>query len=89
MIRAVVFDMDGLMFNTEDVYTVVGCELLRRRGLEFTSELKDAMMGLQPRPGFEVAKHIPDALLWGIYLDRLLKPHVERSLSGGGVPRTH
>ena len=45
--RAVVFDMDGLMFNTEDVYTAVGTELLRRRGHAFTVELKDAMMGLQ------------------------------------------
>ena len=51
--RTVVFDMDGLMFNTEDVYTAVGTELLRRRGCEFTTAVKDAMMGLQPRPGFE------------------------------------
>ena len=50
--RAVVFDMDGLMFNTEDVYTLVGTELLRRRGCEFTAELKDKMMGLQPQPAF-------------------------------------
>jgi HAD superfamily hydrolase (TIGR01509 family) len=45
--------MDGLMFNTEDVYTAVGTELLRRRGCEFTTAVKDAMMGLQPQPGFE------------------------------------
>jgi HAD superfamily hydrolase (TIGR01509 family) len=51
--RAVVFDMDGLMFNTEDVYTLVGTELLRRRGREFSSELKDEMMGLPPRPALE------------------------------------
>ena len=51
--RAVVFDMDGLMFNTEDVYTLVGTELLRRRGREFTAELKNAMMGLQPQSAFE------------------------------------
>jgi HAD superfamily hydrolase (TIGR01509 family) len=51
--RAVVFDMDGLMFNTEDVYTSVGTELLRRRGHAFTAELKDAMMGLPPRPSME------------------------------------
>ena len=30
--RAVVFDLDGLMFNTEDVYFQVGTELMRRRG---------------------------------------------------------
>jgi HAD superfamily hydrolase (TIGR01509 family) len=52
-IRVVVFDMDGLMFNTEDIYTGVGTELLRRRGHEFTAELKNEMMGLQPRPSFE------------------------------------
>ena len=52
--RAVVFDMDGLMFNTEDVYTAVGTELLRRRGLAFTAELKNAMMGLRPQPSFEL-----------------------------------
>lgn len=52
--RAVVFDMDGLMFNTEDVYTLVGEELLRRRGFEFTAELKSQMMGMQPQPSFEM-----------------------------------
>ena len=51
--RAVVFDMDGLMFNTEDVYTAVGTELLRRRGHTFTAELKNAMMGLRPQPACE------------------------------------
>ncbi|MGC3968572.1 MAG: hypothetical protein QM775_14675 [Pirellulales bacterium] len=28
---AVVFDLDGLMFNTEELYQSVGGELLRRR----------------------------------------------------------
>ncbi len=51
---AVTFDMDGLMFNTEDVYTLAGSELLARRGRSFTPELKDAMMGLPPRAAFEV-----------------------------------
>jgi HAD superfamily hydrolase (TIGR01509 family) len=46
--RAVVFDLDGLMFNTEDLYQFVGGELLRRRGHVFTGELLDRMMG---RPG--------------------------------------
>jgi len=51
--QAAVFDMDGLMFNTEDVYTQVGTELLRRRDCEFSDELKDAIMGLRPQPTFE------------------------------------
>lgn len=45
---AVVFDLDGLMFNTEELYQDVGSELLRRRDREFTKELLDQMMG---RPG--------------------------------------
>jgi HAD superfamily hydrolase (TIGR01509 family) len=40
-----VFDLDGLMFNTEDLYQDVGSEMLRRRGKLFTAELLDAMMG--------------------------------------------
>ena len=43
--RAVVFDLDGLMFNTEELYQEVGTELLRRRGYTFTQELLDQMMG--------------------------------------------
>jgi HAD superfamily hydrolase (TIGR01509 family) len=43
--RAVVFDLDGLMFNTEELYQEVGSELLRRRGYVFTQELLDQMMG--------------------------------------------
>lgn len=46
--QAVVFDLDGLMFNTEELYQSVGGELLRRRGFEFTTQLLDKMMG---RPG--------------------------------------
>ncbi len=52
--QAVTFDMDGLMFNSEDVYTLAGTELLSRRGRQFTPELKDAMMGLPPQKSFEV-----------------------------------
>ena len=44
----VVFDLDGLMFNTEDIYLQVGSEILRRRDKEFTQDLIDAMMGLRP-----------------------------------------
>ncbi len=63
--RAVVFDMDGLMFNTEDVYSAVGTELLRRRGLVFTPELKDLMMGQRPQPSFELMiRHCHLAETW-------------------------
>ena len=51
--RAVVFDMDGLMFNTEDIYWDVGTELLGRRGCEYTRELNDALMGRPQQACFE------------------------------------
>ena len=51
--RAVIFDMDGLMFNTEDVYFEVGSQLMRRRGCEYTRQLSDAVMGRPPQFCFE------------------------------------
>jgi HAD superfamily hydrolase (TIGR01509 family) len=51
--QAVIFDMDGLMFDTENIYTMVGTELMRRRGLEYSNELKDAIMGMRPQATFE------------------------------------
>jgi HAD superfamily hydrolase (TIGR01509 family) len=44
-IRAVVFDLDGLMFNTEDIFNDVGRVVLQRRGKEMTRELLQQMMG--------------------------------------------
>ena len=43
--KAVVFDLDGLLFNTEELYLEVGSELMRRRGKEFTPELRKHTMG--------------------------------------------
>ncbi len=53
-IRAVAFDMDGLMVNTESIYTMVGDAVLNRRGKEFTPELKKKMMGLPGNVAFQV-----------------------------------
>src|SRR5438445_5906349 len=44
-IRAVVFDLDGLMFNTEDIFNEVGHLVLARRGKAMTRELLSQMMG--------------------------------------------
>jgi HAD superfamily hydrolase (TIGR01509 family) len=44
-IRAVVFDLDGLMFNTEDIFNEVGRQVLRRRGKDMPRELLQQMMG--------------------------------------------
>jgi HAD superfamily hydrolase (TIGR01509 family) len=53
-VRAVVFDLDGLMFNTEELYQDVGAELLRRRGHEFGPGLLDAMMGRPNRVALQL-----------------------------------
>ncbi|TWT30113.1 HAD family hydrolase [Blastopirellula retiformator] len=53
-IDAVVFDMDGLMFNTELLYPQVSYELLQRRGHELTQELTNSMMGRPARDAFRI-----------------------------------
>ena len=44
-IRAVVFDLDGLMFDTEALFFRVAGEMLAARGKVFTSEIMRAMIG--------------------------------------------
>jgi len=44
-IHAVVFDLDGLMFNSEDIFHEVGETTLRRRGKQLTQELHTRMLG--------------------------------------------
>lgn len=51
---AVVFDLDGLMFNTEVVFHETGTELLRRRGKPAPPELFAAMMGRRAPDAFRV-----------------------------------
>ena len=51
-IRGVVFDLDGLMFNTEEVFHGAGDELLRRRGHQMTRELLSRMMGRRAQESF-------------------------------------
>ncbi len=48
IIRAVVFDLDGLMFDTEALFFRVASEMLRDRGKVFTLEIMRAMIGRQP-----------------------------------------
>jgi HAD superfamily hydrolase (TIGR01509 family) len=51
-IRAVCFDLDGLMVNTEHVFFDAGSELLRRRGLEMTVEVMNVLIGRRPQESF-------------------------------------
>ncbi len=54
--KAVAFDMDGLMFDTEDVYWRAADALLKRRGHVYTQELCNAVMGRPPRFCYELFK---------------------------------
>ena len=51
-IQAVAFDMDGLMFDTESLYSEVGRELMRRRGVDYPDDLCHAVMGTPPEASF-------------------------------------
>ena len=52
--KAVAFDLDGLLVNTEILYFEVGDTILSRRGHRFDQELRDKMMGLPGTVAFEV-----------------------------------
>ncbi|MCA9262566.1 MAG: HAD family phosphatase [Planctomycetales bacterium] len=53
-IIAVAFDLDGLMFNTEELYRDVGAELLRRRGKAITQDLLDRMTGRKSNVALQI-----------------------------------
>ena len=54
LLEAVVFDLDGLMVNTEELDHQVGQILLERRGRVFSKELKRRMMGLPAPIAFQL-----------------------------------
>ncbi len=45
MVSAVIFDMDGLMFDTESAYSVVHNRIFKKRNKIFTKEIKMEIMG--------------------------------------------
>jgi|688.fasta_scaffold405669_1 HAD superfamily hydrolase (TIGR01509 family) len=57
-IRAVVFDLDGLMLNTEDIFELAGIELMARRGLVMTDEIRHGMMGRRPVEAFTILQKL-------------------------------
>jgi HAD superfamily hydrolase (TIGR01509 family) len=53
-ILAVCFDLDGLVFNTEDVFNAAGRELLRRRSMEMHLDVLREMMGRRSEEAFAI-----------------------------------
>ncbi len=69
MINAIIFDMDGLMFDTERVYSLVHSAMWARRGKEFTREVKMSLMGKKAEEVIRITleywktnEEIPDVL---------------------------
>ncbi len=81
--RAVVFDLDGLMFNTEELYQEVGGEILRRRGKSFGPELLHAMMGRPPRISLQMM------IDWHSLTDTVAQLAEETSEIFAGILDTH
>ena len=53
-LQAAVFDLDGLMFNTEELYHHVGGKMLERRGKQLTDDLLSKMMGRQSHEALQI-----------------------------------
>jgi len=60
-IKAVIFDMDGLMFNSEDVYRAATNIIAKRRGKIFSDAIHQQMMG---RSALEDTQILVDE--WGL-----------------------
>jgi pseudouridine-5'-monophosphatase len=79
-IEAVLFDMDGLLLNTEDLYTVIGQRILDPFGLKFTWDVKSKMMGKRQVDAVEVFIHeyqLHGRLTVEQYIDRQKELEVE------------
>ncbi|MEZ6130233.1 MAG: HAD family phosphatase [Planctomycetaceae bacterium] len=58
VIKAVVFDLDGLMLNTEDIFDLAGRQLLNRRGMQMTEQIHRSMLGRRPDEAFQAMKDL-------------------------------
>jgi HAD superfamily hydrolase (TIGR01509 family) len=64
-LRAVVFDLDGLIANTEDLYELAGDDILGRRGKTHDAALRVQMMGRPVVDSFQIMidyHSLPDTL---------------------------
>ncbi|MEO2023736.1 MAG: HAD-IA family hydrolase [Pirellulaceae bacterium] len=85
-LQAAVFDLDGLMFNTEELYHHVGGKMLERRGKQLTDDLLSKMMGRQSHEALQIMIDWHDldattaeleaetAVIFGEILETQLKP---------------
>ena len=74
-IRAVAFDLDGLMFDTEALFFRVASDMLQARGKVFTKEIMAAMIGRQAAIAYPAMKEMARL---GESSDELLREARER-----------
>lgn len=67
--KAVLFDLDGTLLDTEPLYTIAISELARSFGKEYSWELKSRTMGTHPRSSAQV---VIDALELPVTVDEWL-----------------
>jgi pseudouridine 5'-phosphatase len=64
-LRAVVFDLDGILANTEDLYEEACSAVLGRRGLTYDPPLREQMMGRPVADALRImieAHNLPDSI---------------------------
>ena len=56
MLKAVIFDLDGLIFNTEDVFIKATTEFLKPFGFQYEDQVRRRMMGQQAHVSTQILK---------------------------------
>ena len=56
MVKAVIFDIDGLLLNTEPLWDITDDTLLRKRGFNLSKELRIKRVGTGQKNGIELFK---------------------------------
>lgn len=79
-IRAVAFDLDGLIYNTEHVFNRTAVQMVANRSLPMPPDLLKSMMGRRAEESFKVMKQmldLPDSIeelqeeAWASFFDML------------------
>jgi len=56
MLKAIIFDLDGLIFNTEDVFIKATTEFLKPFGFHYEDQVRRRMMGQQANVSTQILK---------------------------------
>ena len=86
-LQAAIFDMDGLLLDTETIYTLATQQILSPFKLEFTWELKSKMMGLDEQTAAEIlVKETGIDMTAAEYLEQRTRLHEKMFLECGAMP---